>query len=136
MQVPTRLSFFARQAGVSKPLLLTVAALAAVVGWRLVGRVQAQSSLREQTEQLAQPTVSFVQPRAGGTEGMAEGHGPAENVDGLGRELLDLVRARGGRQVEHRHGAALARPGPVGVQHLLLPVQSLHRQLHHVRMTQ
>jgi RND family efflux transporter MFP subunit len=68
MQVLHRSSFFARQTGVSKPVLLTLVAVAAVVGWRLVGRVQAQGALREQTSQLAQPTVSFVTPRPGSAE--------------------------------------------------------------------
>lgn len=52
-----------RHAGLSVPLLLLAIAVVAVVGWRLAGRVQAQTALREQTERLAQPTVAVVKPK-------------------------------------------------------------------------
>lgn len=51
-----------RQSGLSLPVLLLLVAVIGVVGWRLVGRVQAQAALREQTGTLAQPTVAFVMP--------------------------------------------------------------------------
>ena len=68
MQAPTRFSSPSRQAGLSKTALVALLAVAAVVGWRLVGRVQAQGALREQTSQLAQPTVSYITPRPGSAE--------------------------------------------------------------------
>ena len=53
-----------QEKGLSLLLLLGVAALVALVGWRLSGRAHAESSLKEQTSQLAQQAVEVVTPQA------------------------------------------------------------------------
>jgi len=55
-------SFARRSAGRSLPLLLAVVAVLGLVGWRLAGRVQAQTDLRDQTDRLAQPVVAVITP--------------------------------------------------------------------------
>ena len=51
-----------RQSGLSRPLVLGLAVLAALVGWRLVGQVQAESALKTSTREQATSTVSVISP--------------------------------------------------------------------------
>ncbi len=59
-QQPSRIA--PRQAGLSLVAVLLIVVVAGLVGWRLITRVQAQAALREQTRQLAQPSVLVVTP--------------------------------------------------------------------------
>ncbi|MGC4060221.1 MAG: efflux RND transporter periplasmic adaptor subunit [Aquabacterium sp.] len=50
------------QAGLSRPTVLGLAVLAALVGWRLMGQVQAGNALQSSTKEQAVSTVSVISP--------------------------------------------------------------------------
>ncbi|WP_085315377.1 efflux RND transporter periplasmic adaptor subunit [Derxia lacustris] len=53
-----------RHAGSALPVIVVALAIVGLVGWRLAGRAEAETALRERTTALALPVVSVIAPKA------------------------------------------------------------------------